>query len=466
MDRIWYPTNKTGPYPIVLMVHGNHISTESSEIGYDYLGEMLASQGFIAVSVDENFLNGAPFASGNEYGKISNIKDYIFSSNFGPDYMVRAIVLLETLKQFRVWNEEEKNKFYHQFDFSNIGLMGHSRGGEAIIIAYLFNQLTFLPEYPSNVQFTNYNFGIKALFSIGGTEDGYMPLGRTLQFSDVTLFAIHGIYDGDVTQFDFQSKITNLKFTSNSTYHFKASLYVHQANHGQFNNNWGRYDFTSSRKEWMNVRPLMAMKEQQHICQIYMSALMKIVLKNQTEYRVLFEDYRSIINYLPYTNYRSTFQDSNEMIIADFENYDVTRGTIAESSINATNLSLWSSVYLKTYRSAMLLLQPMKNLIGTYTIHLQNSINGSSLRFMIGRTNNELVDYITIRVFYGTGTSDSFDVYSPPALIKQIFKISAEESVISVQTISLPLAHPIVGLEFVVNGTDAQFLVDNVVIVK
>ncbi|CAF1005553.1 unnamed protein product [Rotaria magnacalcarata] len=63
-SRIWYPTNNSGPYPIVLMVHGNHICTESSEIGYEYLGKMLASQGFIAVSIDENVLNDAlPFYS-------------------------------------------------------------------------------------------------------------------------------------------------------------------------------------------------------------------------------------------------------------------------------------------------------------------------------------------------------------------------------------------------------------------
>jgi hypothetical protein len=368
-----------------------------------------------------------------------------------------VIILLETLKQFRLWNEEERNPFYHQFDLSNIGLMGHSRGGEAIVIAYLFNQLNYLPDYPSNVLFPNYNFQIKVLFSISGTSDGYMSLGRSIQFSDVTLFAIHGIYDGDVTEFLFQSQITNLKFTSNSSYHFKASLYVHQANHGQFNSNWGRYDLGSDAKNWMNVHSLITKEEQEHICRIYMSALMKMMLKNQTEYRIIFEDYRSIINYLPRTNYISTFQDSNEIIIADFENYDVTKGTIIGSNVNVTNLLLWSSVYIETYRSVMLLLQPMENLIGTYTIHLQNSINGSALRFMIGRTADGLVDYLTVRVFYEIGTFDPFDVHVLPALTKQIYKISSEEYVVAVQTISLPLLHPILHLEFVVNGTNAVF---------
>ncbi len=118
---------------------------------------------------------------------------------------------------------------------------------------------------------------------------------------------------------------------------------------------------------------------------------MNLVLKNQTQYRILFEDYRSGLKYLPYTNYISTFQDSNEIIIADFENYDVTIGTILGSQINVTNLSLWSSIYLKVYQSSMLILQPMKDLTGKYSIHLQNSINGSALRFMIGRTADGLV---------------------------------------------------------------------------
>jgi hypothetical protein len=465
--RIWYPTNNTSPYPVVLMVHGNHVPTESSEKGYEYLGKMLASQGFIAVSIDENFLNGSPFLSSTEYDKISKIKKYLLSSDIGPEYIARSIIILETLKQFQLWNKQKTNQFYNQFDLSNIGLMGHSRGGEAIFIAYLFNKLKFLPDYPSDISFNNYNFQIKALFSIGGTTDGYMPLGNSLQLHDVTMFAIHGIYDGDVSSFLFQSKLTNLKFTSNNTnYYFKGSLYVHQANHGQFNTDWGRYDLTAGINKFMNVRPIMKIEEQQHICQIYMSALMNIVLKNQTQYRILFEDYRSILNYLPYTNYISTFQDSNEIIINDFENYDITIGTMVDSKINVTNLLLWSSVYIKIYHSVMLLLQPIENLIGKYTIHLQNSINGSNLRFMIGRTHEGLIDYLIVRVFYEIGTYDLFVVHVLPALTKKIFKIAPEEYVIAVQTISLPLLNPIIGLEFVVNGTNAQFLIDNIAIVK
>jgi len=112
----------------------------------------------------------------------------------------------------------------------------------------------------------------------------------------------------------------------------------------------------------------------------------------------------------------------------------------------------------------MLLLQPMENLIGTYTIHLQNSINGSNLRFMNGRTSEGLIDYLIVRIFYKNQTYDSFNIHVFPALTKQIYKISLEEYVTAVQTISLQVLYSIIALEFIVNGTNAQFLIDNIVI--
>ena len=51
------------------------------------------------------------------------------------------------------------------------------------------------------------------------------------------MYAIHEIYDGDVTSFLFQSKLTTLKFISNNkNYYFKKSLRIHQFNHRKFGN--------------------------------------------------------------------------------------------------------------------------------------------------------------------------------------------------------------------------------------
>lgn len=42
--RVWMPEGD-GPYPVVLMVHGNHMMEDYSDGGYAYLGELLASRG-------------------------------------------------------------------------------------------------------------------------------------------------------------------------------------------------------------------------------------------------------------------------------------------------------------------------------------------------------------------------------------------------------------------------------------
>ena len=56
--RVCYPVGD-GPFPIVLIVHGNLDMEDFSDTGYRYLARHFASRGFIAVSVDENFLNSS-----------------------------------------------------------------------------------------------------------------------------------------------------------------------------------------------------------------------------------------------------------------------------------------------------------------------------------------------------------------------------------------------------------------------
>src|SRR6202044_1603663 len=85
--RVWMPEGQ-GPFPLVLVVHGNHVMEDYSDPGYAYLGELLASQGFIVVSVDENFVN-------------LSLADYAdpFSLRMGDENKVRAWLLLKHLAQ-------------------------------------------------------------------------------------------------------------------------------------------------------------------------------------------------------------------------------------------------------------------------------------------------------------------------------------------------------------------------------
>src|SRR6478609_4372402 len=113
-------TSNTAASPLVIIAHGNHIPEENSSPGYEYLGTHLASHGIIGASIDVNFLNG---------------------SNFGENDG-RAIVHLEHIRQFLNWNSDPTHPLFGRIDPSRIIIVGHSRGGEAVGHASLFNRLT------------------------------------------------------------------------------------------------------------------------------------------------------------------------------------------------------------------------------------------------------------------------------------------------------------------------------------
>jgi hypothetical protein len=106
---------KRGPVPVIFMAHGNHDPGDPSYLGYDYyFQQALAKMGFVAVSVDCNELNG--FTSG-----AGNIID-------------RADLINASIAHFQTLNAGDPI-FKGPIDFKAAGLMGHSRGGEAVVIA-------------------------------------------------------------------------------------------------------------------------------------------------------------------------------------------------------------------------------------------------------------------------------------------------------------------------------------------
>ena len=54
--KIYFPKEGNN-FPVVFIAHGNHEYSVDSYLGYDYLGEYLASNGYVVVSVDENCCN-------------------------------------------------------------------------------------------------------------------------------------------------------------------------------------------------------------------------------------------------------------------------------------------------------------------------------------------------------------------------------------------------------------------------
>lgn len=317
---VWYPKEE-GEYPLVMIVHGNHAMEDYSDKGYEYLGELLASQGFIVVSVDENFLNGS------WSGGIENEND------------VRAWMLLKHLEIFEKWNQNENNIFHEKIDMENIALIGHSRGGEAVATAAAFNKLDF---YPSDADIGfDFNFNIKSVVAISPTDGQYKPGGKLTQMENVNYLVLQGSQDGDVSSFYGDLQYNRVKFTDGKDY-FKTSLYIVGANHGQFNSTWGNKDLGGPSGLFLNIKPMLAADEQREIAKIYISSFLQNTLYSQKDYIKLFQNYNYAKNILPETKYISRFQDSNYNVIANYEeDVDITTGTLKGAKLKGEGFMFW-----------------------------------------------------------------------------------------------------------------------------
>jgi dienelactone hydrolase len=318
--RVWYPDGP-GPFPLVLIVHGNHEMSEFSDPGYAYLGELLASRGFILASVDENFLNGGLFHDPPK------------------QQAVRGWLLLEHLKLWREWNQAEGNLFRGKVDLSRIALMGHSRGGEAAATAVAFNHMKYAPE-DANIKF-DYGFSIKAVVAIAPADGQYKPAGQHRWIEDVSYLTLQGAQDADVSLFMGSRQWDHVRYTHPGPW-FKAELYAYRANHGQFNTVWGNTDAGQPLSWLLNLKPLMPGDEQRRISKTYISAFLEATLYERREYLPLFQDWRVARGWLPDTLYVNRYQDASHQPLASYdEDADLTTTTAPGGQIAGENLSIW-----------------------------------------------------------------------------------------------------------------------------
>ncbi len=321
--KIWYPTQGEN-FPVLFIIHGNHIMTTKSYLGYDYLGEYLASYGYVVISVDEAFCN-----------------TYI---NFGlsNENDARAILLLENMRLIESYNNDKKSRLYQKMNFSNIALAGHSRGGESVATAALFNHYDCYPD-DGNIKW-DYNFNIKSLIAIAPTYDQYQPAQHAVQVNDLNYLLIQGSNDHDVSSFMGYSQYHNITFHKDSDL-LKACVYVAGANHGQFNTKWGRYDLPYPIKPFLNTNNLLSASEQRNILKAYTKVFLDITLKNDKTNKSFITDNQSDRSGLPSTIYIQSYQDSSLELLCDFDEDSNTKYGIADTVLlDAKNMSKWKEV--------------------------------------------------------------------------------------------------------------------------
>jgi dienelactone hydrolase len=338
--RVWYPGGP-GPYPLVLVAHGNHNMKDFSDPGYEYLGRHLASRGFILASLDMNFVNG--IGGGGDR-----------SENDG-----RGWLFLKHLEAWESFNDDPENPFHGLVDMENLGIMGHSRGGEAVGHAAAFNVLS---HYPDDATLTwDFGFDIRAVIAIAPVDGQYRPTSRLAPVANVNYLVFHGTHDGDVSSFSGLRTYKRIQFTDGKP-HFKASVYVHRANHGQWNTVWGPHDRGSRSGRSLDLRGLLEGEEQRQFALVYATAFLESSLKGGDEYLPLFRDHRVAGGWLPKTMYITQFQESSFRPLATFEeDIDVTTGDVSGLEIRGDSLATWKEDVL-----------PLRSRSGTSTSSQEN----------------------------------------------------------------------------------------------
>lgn len=313
--KVWYP-RETSNCPVLFFVHGNHGILTKSYLGYEYLGEYLASHGYVVVSVDENVLN-----------MLSGEND------------ARAILLLENIKKLQEFNREEDNPLYGKMDYDRIVIGGHSRGGEMAATAYLFNGYSCYPE--NGMRSFDYNFNIRGVIAVAPSVNQYKPADHEVALEDVNYLLIQGANDQDINVFMGTKQYENVKFTGDGDY-IKSSLYIAGANHGQFNSLWGKYDLSAPTARYLNVGNFLEMEEQQNILKIYTKVFLDKVLNQDETYADLLTNQQAYREHLPETVYIQQYQRSGDTLLCNYEeDSELITASADGIMLDADHMRIW-----------------------------------------------------------------------------------------------------------------------------
>lgn len=240
-------------YPVILFLHGNHgtCGTRSNpriddntsytymgtcptnyvvtpnHLGYGYVAERLASWGYIVVSINANL--GITAGSG-------------ISGDPGLN-LARGRLVLKHLYYLSEWNNTPNTTpetigvdLAGKLDFSNVGLMGHSRGGEGVRAAY--NQyLDNDSPWPARIQD---KVTIKGIFEIGPVDG---QTGRVLNAIGTKWNVLLPMCDGDVYNLQGMQPFDRMMaVTEELSPSPKGMFAVWGANHNYYNTEWQTTD--------------------------------------------------------------------------------------------------------------------------------------------------------------------------------------------------------------------------------
>jgi hypothetical protein len=220
-------------FPLVVLVHGN--GADGGYLGYGYLLDHLAQNGFIAASI------------------------HMEPNQTGTD---RARVLRKHLQiLFAMFGTHAAN---------NVGVMGHSRGGEAVVIAARLN----LQEA--------WGYNLDAVISLAPTNKyTFEHFGGAWARPYLVMY---GSLDGDVagiakTGFELYDNASGMK---------KSMLFIYRACHDRFNTVWGDGDLYFGKLTPAEQAVVLSVDAHHKIAMGYMAAFFRQHLRGETQWEGLF----------------------------------------------------------------------------------------------------------------------------------------------------------------------------------
>jgi hypothetical protein len=284
-DQRFYERLATlGRVSIVFMAHGNHDPADPSYRGYTYFQAQLARMGIIAVSIDCNDLNGAG-------GGVGNIED-------------RADLVIDNIAYFHGLDADVNSIFFQRIDFGRVGLMGHSRGGDAVVMV------------PSVIALAGVS--IRSVVALAPTNFRYWFGLPTIAPSGFAFMTILPAGDGDVVE-NNGAQFYDLARPAP----YKSQVYAHYTNHNFFNREWLADDSL-----WQPQPPVVARGDHERILSSYGCALFRATLLAH-----------SVVGYM--AGYRRPAGVLNQHIYLSFEQEEARTVDNHEDGNTINQNSLW-----------------------------------------------------------------------------------------------------------------------------
>ncbi|MFC4031722.1 hypothetical protein ACFO3J_09550 [Streptomyces polygonati] len=266
--RIYLPSGK-GDHPLVVFLHGRHSSCYNtttlkgasgwpcpagtapilSYAGYDGAGEALAADGYTVVSISANAINANDNQLSPDDGAISrgqlvlDTLTMLKAANSGhpvsyPDAATGQDLTLNQalaagLSTYPTGTITARS-LVGSMDFSSIGLMGHSRGGEGVVTAGTLNEAL---KHPWN---------LKSVFALA-------PIDFTrATLPDVVTTTLLPYCDGDVSDQQGQHFYADSRDDTFSDDVQRSDIWVMGTDHDFYNSSWTP-PYPGASDDWSNT---------------------------------------------------------------------------------------------------------------------------------------------------------------------------------------------------------------------